>query len=59
MTTPWNWPLNQIVLKVAPTLAAGCTVVLKPSEVAPMDALLFAKVLHEAWVPKGVFNLVN
>lgn len=59
LITPWNWPLNQIVLKVAPALAAGCAVVLKPSEVAPMDAPLFAEVLHEAGVPKGVFNLVN
>jgi aldehyde dehydrogenase (NAD+) len=57
--TPWNWPINQIVCKVAPALAAGCTVVLKPSEVAPMNAMLFADVLHEAGVPAGVFNLVN
>ena len=57
--TPWNWPINQIVCKVAPALAAGCTVVLKPSEVAPMNAMLFADVLHEAGVPPGVFNLVN
>ena len=57
--TPWNWPINQIVCKVAPALAAGCTMVLKPSEVAPLNAILFAEVLHEAGVPKGVFNLVN
>ena len=57
--TPWNWPINQIVCKVAPALAAGCTIVLKPSEVAPMNAMLFADVLHEAGVPPGVFNLVN
>ncbi len=57
--TPWNWPINQIVCKVAPALAAGCTVILKPSEVAPMNAMLFADVLHEAGVPPGVFNLVN
>ena len=57
--TPWNWPINQIVCKVAPALAAGCTMVLKPSEVAPMNAMLFADVLHEAGVPPGVFNLVN
>ena len=57
--TPWNWPINQIACKVAPALAAGCTVVLKPSEVAPMNAMLFADVLHEAGVPPGVFNLVN
>lgn len=57
--TPWNWPINQIACKVAPALAAGCTVILKPSEVAPMNAMLFADVLHEAGVPPGVFNLVN
>jgi len=59
LITPWNWPVNQVVLKVAPALAAGCTVVLKPSEIAPFDAMLFAEVCHEAGVPKGVFNLVN
>jgi aldehyde dehydrogenase (NAD+) len=59
LITPWNWPLNQIACKVAPALAAGCTMVLKPSEVAPLNALLFAEVLHAAGVPKGVFNLVN
>lgn len=57
--TPWNWPLNQIACKVAPALAVGCTMVLKPSEVAPLDAIIFAEILHEAGVPKGVFNLVN
>lgn len=57
--TPWNWPINQIACKVAPALAAGCTIVLKPSEVAPMNAVLFAEILHEAGVPAGVFNLVN
>ena len=57
--TPWNWPLNQIACKVAPALAAGCTMVLKPSEVAPLNALIFAEILHEAGVPPGVFNLVN
>ncbi|HAJ47996.1 MAG TPA: aldehyde dehydrogenase family protein [Alphaproteobacteria bacterium] len=57
--TPWNWPINQIVCKVAPALAAGCTMVLKPSEIAPVNAILLAEVLHEAGVPKGVFNLVN
>jgi aldehyde dehydrogenase (NAD+) len=57
--TPWNWPINQIVCKVAPALAAGCTIILKPSEVAPMNAMLFADVLHEAGVPPGVFNLIN
>ncbi|GJM39438.1 MAG: aldehyde dehydrogenase [Acidimicrobiales bacterium] len=59
MITPWNWPLNQIACKVAPALAAGCTMVLKPSEVAPLNALLLAEILDEAGVPAGVFNLVN
>jgi len=59
MITPWNWPLNQIACKVAPALAAGCTMVLKPSEVAPLNAILFAEILDEAGVPAGVFNLVN
>ncbi|PRD40807.1 aldehyde dehydrogenase family protein [Phyllobacterium phragmitis] len=59
MITPWNWPINQIACKVAPALATGCTMVLKPSEIAPLNAILFAEVLHEAGVPKGVFNLVN
>lgn len=59
LITPWNWPLNQIVVKLAPALAAGCTVVLKPSEVAPLNAILLAEVLHEAGTPPGVFNLVN
>ena len=57
--TPWNWPINQIACKVAPALAAGCTMVLKPSEVAPFNAIMFAEVLDEAGVPPGVFNLVN
>ncbi|MDO6455794.1 aldehyde dehydrogenase family protein [Celeribacter halophilus] len=57
--TPWNWPINQIALKVIPALAAGCTMVLKPSELTPMNALLYAEILHEAGVPEGVFNLVN
>ena len=57
--TPWNWPINQIACKVAPALAAGCTMVLKPSEVAPFNAVLFAEVLDDAGVPPGVFNLVN
>jgi len=59
LITPWNWPINQIACKVAPALAAGCTMVLKPSEVAPLNAALFAEILHEAGVPAGVFNLVN
>ncbi|WP_244540260.1 aldehyde dehydrogenase family protein [Kaistia soli] len=59
LITPWNWPLNQIVTKLAPALAAGCTVVLKPSELSPLSALILAEVMHEAGVPAGVFNLVN
>src|SRR5579863_657836 len=59
LITPWNWPMNQVVCKVAPALAAGCTMVLKPSEVGPLSAWLFAEILHEAGVPPGVFNLVN
>jgi aldehyde dehydrogenase (NAD+) len=59
LITPWNWPMNQIVCKVAPALVAGCTMVLKPSEIAPLSGVLFAQVLHDAGVPKGVFNLVN
>ncbi len=59
MITPWNWPANQICCKVAGALAAGCTMVLKPSEIAPYSALLIAEILHEAGVPKGVFNLIN
>jgi aldehyde dehydrogenase (NAD+) len=59
MITPWNWPQNQIGAKVGPALAAGCTMVLKPSELAPLDALILAEILDEAGVPAGVFNLVN
>ncbi|WP_428374289.1 aldehyde dehydrogenase family protein [Lichenicoccus sp.] len=59
MITPWNWPLNQILCKVAPALAAGCTMVLKPSEIAPLNAVVLAEILDEAGVPRGVFNLVN
>ena len=59
LITPWNWPINQIACKVAPALAAGCTMVLKPTEIAPLNAILFAEVLHSAGVPAGVFNLVN
>ncbi len=59
LITPWNWPMNQIALKVTPALLAGCTMVLKPSEEAPLSGMLFAEFLHEAGVPKGVFNLVN
>jgi aldehyde dehydrogenase (NAD+) len=59
LITPWNWPLNQVTSKVALALAAGCTVVLKPSEIAPLSAIIFTEILHDAGVPKGVFNLVN
>jgi aldehyde dehydrogenase (NAD+) len=59
LITPWNWPLNQIVVKVAPALATGCTMVLKPSELTPLNAVLFAEILHEAGVPAGVFNLIQ
>ena len=59
LITPWNWPINQLACKIAPALATGCTMVLKPSEVAPLSALLLAEVLDEAGVPAGVFNLVN
>lgn len=59
LITPWNWPINQIACKVAPALAAGCTVVLKPSEIAPLSAHVFAEILAEAGVPKGVFNMVD
>ncbi|KQW65535.1 aldehyde dehydrogenase [Phenylobacterium sp. Root77] len=59
LITPWNWPMNQMVCKVAPALATGCTMVLKPSEVAPFSAHIFAEILHAAGVPAGVFNLVQ
>src|SRR5277367_5057008 len=59
LITPWNWPINQVAAKVVPALAAGCTMVLKPSEYSPFSAILWATVMHEAGVPKGVFNLVN
>ncbi|MBG1233848.1 aldehyde dehydrogenase family protein [Aestuariivirga litoralis] len=59
LITPWNWPLNQIVCKVAPAIAAGCTMVLKPSEIAPLSGLVFAEIMEAAGTPKGVFNLVN
>jgi aldehyde dehydrogenase (NAD+) len=59
LITPWNWPLNQMACKVGPALAAGCTMVLKPSEVAPLSALIFAEILDEAGVPAGVFNLIK
>jgi len=59
LITPWNWPLNQIACKVAPAIAVGCTVILKPSEVAPLSAYIFSEVMHEAGLPKGVFNMIN
>ena len=59
LITPWNWPINQIALKVLPALAAGCTMILKPSEIAPLSGMLFAEIIHEAGFPNGVFNLVN
>lgn len=59
LITPWNWPVNQVAAKVAPALGAGCTMVLKPSEMSPLSANLFAQILHEAGCPKGVFNLIN
>jgi aldehyde dehydrogenase (NAD+) len=59
LITPWNWPMNQVAAKVVPALAAGCTMVLKPSEYSPFSAIIWAKVMHEAGVPPGVFNLIN
>ena len=59
LITPWNWPMNQIALKVIPALLTGCTCVLKPSEIAPLSAMLYAEMIHEAGFPAGVFNLVN
>jgi aldehyde dehydrogenase (NAD+) len=59
LITPWNWPMNQVALKVAPAIAAGCAMVLKPSEIAPLSSLLFAQIVDEAGLPAGVFNLVN
>ncbi|WP_375626684.1 aldehyde dehydrogenase family protein [Bartonella sp. MU37NMGALS] len=59
LITPWNWPMNQVTLKVIPALLAGCTMVLKPSEIAPLSAMLFAEFLDEAALPAGVFNLIN
>ena len=59
LITPWNWPINQIALKVIPALATGCTMILKPSEIAPLSGMLFAEMIHDAGFPPGVFNLVN
>jgi aldehyde dehydrogenase (NAD+) len=59
LITPWNWPINQIALKVIPALATGCTMILKPSEIAPLSGILFAEMIDEAGFPSGVFNLIN
>lgn len=59
LITPWNWPMNQIATKVAPALAAGCTMILKPSEVSPLDAIILAEIMNEVGVPAGVFNLIH
>jgi aldehyde dehydrogenase (NAD+) len=59
LITPWNWPMNQVTCKVVPALATGCTMVLKPSEIAPISAIIFTEIMHEAGVPAGVYNLVN
>ena len=59
LITPWNWPINQIVSKVAPAFAAGCTVILKPSGIAPLSAMIIAEIIHESKIPEGMFNLVN
>ncbi len=59
LITPWNWPINQIVSKVAPAFAAGCTVILKPSEIAPLSAMIIAEIMHESKIPAGMFNLIN
>ena len=59
LITPWNWPMNQVALKVAPAIAAGCTMILKPSEIAPLSSLLFTEIMHEAGFPAGVYNMVN
>ena len=59
LITPWNWPINQIALKVIPALATGCTSVLKPSEHTPISAMIYAEIVHEAGYPAGVFNLIQ
>ena len=59
LITPWNWPINQITLKVIPALAAGCTMILKPSEIAPLSGMIFAEIIEETGFPPGVFNLIN
>ncbi|HCM06995.1 MAG TPA: aldehyde dehydrogenase family protein, partial [Alphaproteobacteria bacterium] len=59
LITPWNWPVNQVTLKVLPALAAGCCAVLKPSEHTPVSAMIYTEILHEAGYPAGAFNLIN
>jgi aldehyde dehydrogenase (NAD+) len=59
LITPWNWPLNQIVCKVAPAIAAGCTMILKPSEIAPISGVIFSEIVHASGVPAGVYNMIN
>ena len=59
MITPWNWPINQVVSKLAPCLASGRVAILKPSEIAHISAMVIAEIFHEAGVPKGVFSLIN
>ena len=59
LITPWNWPINQVVSKLAPCIAAGCTSILKPSEIAPLSAIIVAEIIHEAGAPNGIFNLIN
>ena len=59
LITPWNWPINQIGLEVAPALAAGCTIILKPSELAPLSSIIFTEILDDAGQPHGVFNLIH
>ena len=59
LITPWNWPINQVMAKLAPCLGAGCTAILKPSEIAPLSSMVVAEICHDAGVPQGVFNLVN
>ncbi|HHB80190.1 MAG TPA: aldehyde dehydrogenase family protein, partial [Aliiroseovarius sp.] len=59
LITPWNWPMNQVTLKVIAALAAGCTMVLKPSEIAPLSAMVFSEIMHDAGTPAGVYNMIN
>ena len=59
LITPWNWPMNQVTLKVIPAMLSGCTMILKPSEISPLSSILFAEIVHQSGVPPGVFNLIN